>query len=223
MGARLTYAGPMGEQRTARPGTRQDRRKAATRAKILAAAERLFGERGYAQTSIEDIAELADVAVRTIYMHFPTKAAIMLAAFDAWVDVFITAVLQRPVDEPIVETVRAALEAVEAAGWVDHPENDDTPVHPMVEHLHSGSPDVAGHVLQRWMREMNRIARDTIDRSPDEPGSLRPQARATAVFAAWIASLSATGGRADGRPLPKGATGQGLGVDVLTLLTGGTL
>ncbi|MBS1906550.1 MAG: TetR family transcriptional regulator [Actinobacteria bacterium] len=213
----------MGEQKTARPGTRQDRRKAATRAKILEAAERLFGERGYTQTSIEDIAELADVAVRTIYMHFPTKAAIMLAAFDAWVDVFVEAVLQRPVDEPVVETVRAALDAVEAAGWVDHPENDDTPVHPMVEHLHSGSPDVAGHVLQRWMREMDRIARDAIDRGDDEPVSLRPQARATAVFAAWIASLSATGGRLQGRALPEDATGQGVGISVLALITDGTL
>ena len=194
-----------------------------TRAKILAAAEELFGRQGYAQTSIDDISELADVAVRTIYMHFPTKAAIMLAAFDSWVDVFVGAVLERPVDEPVTTTVAAALRAVEAAGWIDHPENDETPAHPMVEHLHTGSPDVAGHVLQRWMREIDRIARDAIDRGADAPGSLRPQARATAIFAAWIAALSAAGGIAQGRTVPEDATGQGIGVAVLELLTGGTL
>ena len=91
------------------PGNRQDRRKAATRAKILDAAERLFGERGYADTSIEDISNLADVAVRTIYMHFPTKAAIMLAAFDARVDVFVGAILERPVDVPVAASIGAAL------------------------------------------------------------------------------------------------------------------
>jgi len=213
----------MGEQYSGRPDARQDRRKAATRAKILEAADRLFGERGYAQTSIEDISEHADVAVRTIYMHFPSKAAIMLAAFDSWVDVFVDAVLQRPVEEPVVETVRAALDAIEAAGWVDHPENAETPVHPMVEHLHTGSPAVAGHVLQRWMREIDRIALDASQRGDDEPGSLRAQARATAIFAAWIAALSAAGGRERGRPLPEDATGQGLGVDVLRTLTGGAL
>ena len=84
-------------------GGRQDRRKAATRAKILAAAEELFDDRGYADTSIEDISESADVAVRTIYMHFPTKAAIMLAYFDRWVDAFSLEVQHRPVSEPVVE------------------------------------------------------------------------------------------------------------------------
>lgn len=213
----------MGAQRSALPGARQERRKAATRAKILDAAERLFGERGYAETSIEDISELADVAVRTIYTHFPSKAAIMLAAFDAWVDAFVGAVMQRPVDEPVVDTVREALSAVAAAGWADHPENDDTPVHPMVGHLHSGAPDVAGHVLQRWMREMDRIARDAIERGDYPQGSLAPQARATAIFAAWIATLSAAGGREQGRALPDDATGHGIGVGVLDLLAGGEL
>ncbi|CAG7611775.1 TetR/AcrR family transcriptional regulator [Leucobacter soli] len=210
-------------QPPARPGTRQERRKAATRAKIFDAAEQLFGERGYAGTSIEDISELADVAVRTIYTHFPTKAAIMLAAFDSWVDLFVDAILERPIDEHIADTVREALQVVTAAGRADHPENGDTPVHPMVEHLHSGSPDVAGHVMQRWMREMDRIARDAIERGDYEPGSLEPQARATAVFAAWISALSAAGGRQQGRPLPDDASGHGIGLGVLDLLQSGQL
>lgn len=213
----------MAVREPAPPGTRQERRKAATRARILDAAERLFGARGYAETSIEDISDAADVAVRTIYTHFPSKAAIMLAAFDAWVDAFVGAVLQRPVDEPVADTVRAALIAVEAAGWADHPENDETPVHPMVAHLHSGAPDIAGHVLQRWMREIDRIARDAAERGSGAPGSLEPQARAVAIFAAWIASLSAAGGRETGRELPPDATGHGLGVGVLELLVGGSL
>jgi len=213
----------MAERETPLPGTRQERRKAATRAKILDAAERLFGERGYAETSIEDISDAADVAVRTIYTHFPSKAAIMLAAFDSWVDTFVGAVLQRPVDEPVADTVREALRSVEAAGFADHPEDHETPVHPMVSHLHEGSPDVAGHVLQRWMREMGRIAGDAIERGDYEPGSLEPQARAVAVFAAWIAALSAAGGRERGRDLPAGATGHGIGLEVLALMASGKL
>ncbi|MFV0432898.1 MAG: TetR/AcrR family transcriptional regulator [Leucobacter sp.] len=213
----------MAGRETPLPGTRQERRKAATRAKILDAAERLFGERGYADTSIEDISEAADVAVRTIYTHFPSKAAIMLAAFDSWVDTFVAAVLERPVDEPVADTVREALRAVEAAGWADHPEDRDTPVHPMVGHLHSGAPDIAGHVMQRWMREMDRIARDAIERGDYEPGSLEPQARAVAMFAAWISALSAAGGRERGRELPEGATGHGIGIEVLGLIASGSI
>lgn len=213
----------MSARETPPAGSRQERRKAATRAKILGAAERLFGERGYAETSIDDIAELADVAVRTIYTHFPSKAAIMLAAFDTWLAAFVGEVLRRPVDEPVVETVRAALRVMVEDGFEDHPEDGSTAVHPMVGHLHSGAPDVAGHVMQRWMQEMDRIAGDAIRRGDYPDGSLEPQARATAVFAAWIAAISAAEGRERGRELPADATGHGLGVGVLELLTSGRL
>lgn len=204
-------------------GNRQDRRKAATRAKILSAAERLFGKKGYAETSIEDISDAADVAVRTIYMHFSSKAAIMLAGFDAWVDLFIDGVLRRPVDEPVVDTVAAVLSELRDAGWDDHPEDEDNAVHPMVQHLYSGSPDIAGHVLQRWMHELEHVARDTAARGGVPDGSLEPQARAVAVFAAWIGALSAAAGREHGMDLPPGATGHNLGLDILRIITKGDL
>ncbi|MCB1273761.1 MAG: TetR family transcriptional regulator [Leucobacter sp.] len=208
---------------SAQPVGRQERRKAATRAKILVAADRLFGERGYAETSIEDISEAADVAVRTIYMHFSSKAAIMLAAFDSWVDAFVEYVLSRPVDEPVIETVRAALERLEATGREPHAENDDTIVHPTVSQLFSGAPDVAGHILQRWMHEMDRITRDTFERGDYPDGSLEPHARAVAIFAAWIGSLSAAASRERGITLPRGATGHTLGLGVLEEITSGEL
>lgn len=205
------------------PAARQERRKAATRAKILAAADRLFGERGYAETSIEDISETADVAVRTIYMHFSSKAGIMLAAFDSWVDLFVEGVLERPVDEPVLETVRAVLAGVEEAGREDHAENDDTAVHPTVAHLFSGAPDVAGHVMQRWMQEIERITRDAVERGDYPEGSLEPHARAVAMFAAWIGSLSAAGARERGLTLPEDATGHGLGLGILEAITSGRI
>lgn len=201
--------------RKSAPSDRQERRKAATRAKILVAADRLFGERGYADTSVEDISEAADVAVRTIYMHFSSKAGIMLAAFDSWVDIFVDAVLQRPVDEPVLDTVRAALVEVSASGREDHPENEDTAVHPTVTHLFSGAPDVAGYVLQRWMHEIDRITRDALERGEWGPGSLAPHARAVAIFAAWIGSLAAAGSRERGVDLPEDSTGHGLGLGIL--------
>lgn len=213
----------MSSQTEGRVGTRQDRRKAATRAKIQSAAERLFDERGYAETSIEDISEAADVATRTIYMHFPSKAAIMLAYFDAWIDAFIEQVMLRPLDEPVVETVRAALQAMGESGWVDRVENSGSRVHPLVEHLDSGAPDIAGHILQRWMREIARLTEHAIEHADHPVTSLEPHARAVAVFAAWIAAMSAARGRDFGRPLPAEATGNSLGLDILALITGGRL
>lgn len=55
---------------------------AATRGRVLAAAQRLFTDRGYAQTSIADIAQLADVSVDTVYTAVGRKPELLLAVHD---------------------------------------------------------------------------------------------------------------------------------------------
>jgi AcrR family transcriptional regulator len=48
------------------------------------AAQRLFVERGYASTSIQQIADSASVAVQTIYWAFGNKAALVSGIREAW-------------------------------------------------------------------------------------------------------------------------------------------
>jgi TetR/AcrR family transcriptional regulator len=61
---------------------RMQRRKARTAKAIRDAAARLFLSRGYSATTMEDIAEEADVAVGSIYAHFGTKAGVYGALID---------------------------------------------------------------------------------------------------------------------------------------------
>ena len=65
---------------TAEQVDRQERRKRRTRQAIQTAALELFAERGYRETTINDIAERADVAPRTVTVHFPAKEELL---FDA--------------------------------------------------------------------------------------------------------------------------------------------
>jgi AcrR family transcriptional regulator len=58
------------------PG-RLERRKARTRAAILDAAGSLFNERGYEETSIQQIAEAADTGVGTVYGYFSSKEDVL--------------------------------------------------------------------------------------------------------------------------------------------------
>src|SRR6202161_2919465 len=57
--------------------------KAITRQRIVGEAERLFRERGYAATSLEQIAEAADVTKGAIYGHFSSKEDLLLSAIEA--------------------------------------------------------------------------------------------------------------------------------------------
>ena len=60
----------------------QAERRAATIESILSAGRRLFGERGFAATTMDDIAEQARVAKGAVYHHFATKEALFEAVFD---------------------------------------------------------------------------------------------------------------------------------------------
>ena len=57
--------------------------KERTRQRLLAEAQRLFRERGYAATSLEQIAEAAEVTKGAIYGHFASKEDLLLSAIEA--------------------------------------------------------------------------------------------------------------------------------------------
>ncbi|MGE3619528.1 MAG: TetR/AcrR family transcriptional regulator [Acidimicrobiia bacterium] len=61
------------------PLSRRERRVRETRQAIVAAAESLFRAQGYGPTTIEQIAERADVAPRTFFRYFPTKESVLFA------------------------------------------------------------------------------------------------------------------------------------------------
>jgi AcrR family transcriptional regulator len=70
------------EERPPREGSRSQRRKARTAIAIRDAAERLFIANGYSATTMEDLAEEADVAIGSIYAHYGSKEGVYSALID---------------------------------------------------------------------------------------------------------------------------------------------
>lgn len=76
---------------------------------ILQMAEEVLLEKGYHETSMEEIAARVGVAKGTVYLHFPGKEELVTAIFAREVEKFAQAI-----DEAIAseQTVRAKLEAI---------------------------------------------------------------------------------------------------------------
>ena len=68
------------------------RRRDATRIAILRAAGRIFRERGFAETSMRDIAAAADLSVANLYHHFSGKDEILFFCQDRSLDLMLAAV-----------------------------------------------------------------------------------------------------------------------------------
>ena len=77
-----------------------------TRLAVLAAAQRLFAERGYAATSVQDVARAAGVSVDTVYATVGRKPRLLLAVHDM-------ALAEGP--EPVPAEQRDYVQAVRAA------------------------------------------------------------------------------------------------------------
>ena len=105
---------------TAEVADRQERRKRRTRQAIQTAALELFAERGYGDTTINDIAERADVAPRTVTVHFPAKEELLFDADPFTLDSLSERLATRPPHESALEALRdwmaATMTAAETAG-----------------------------------------------------------------------------------------------------------
>ncbi len=67
-------------------------RPSTAREAIFAAATRLFGERGYAGTTIRDIAKAVGILPGSLYAHIQSKEAVLLEIIEGGVDRFNSAV-----------------------------------------------------------------------------------------------------------------------------------
>jgi AcrR family transcriptional regulator len=92
-----------------KPGLRE-RKKARTRAAIQEHALRLFRENGYEATTVEQIAEAAEVSPSTFFRYFPTKEDVV--AYDALDPLVMAAWRSQPNDLSPIAAIRVAMREV---------------------------------------------------------------------------------------------------------------
>jgi AcrR family transcriptional regulator len=86
----------------------RERKKLKTRETIRREAFRLIDENGYANTTVEQIAEAAEVSPSTFFRYFPSKDSVLLA--DDLDPVLLDALVRQPADVSPIKALRRAFE-----------------------------------------------------------------------------------------------------------------
>src|SRR5262252_2970975 len=164
----------MADVKTAAAEGRRQKKARQTRLRILTAAAELFTRQGYTATTIQQIAERADVAWQTVYSVFGTKAAILSAAFDVPV-----AGDDEPIpvaERPFVQAIRDAADPREKAGIFAHHLRESAArtagVVSVIESAATSDPEIAA--LWRKLRDQGLRGMTLAARGFREQGALRP-------------------------------------------------
>jgi AcrR family transcriptional regulator len=77
----------------------------------MEAAMALYGERGYDETTVAEIAERAGLTERTFFRYFADKREVLFGGAGALQKLFVDAIASVPAGTPPLDTVATALEA----------------------------------------------------------------------------------------------------------------
>ena len=150
-----------------------------TRAALRNAAMVRFLAQGVEATTTEEIAADAGVTLRTFYRHFASKHDLLFAEYDSGLHWFRRALAERPVGEPVVESVHAAIFAFPY----------DVDAVTQIANLRAGALDPS-RIVQQMRRVQSDFAHALLDhlrsRHPDADHlgvTVAARAIAAAVFA----------------------------------------
>lgn len=164
------------------PRAPQTARSERTREALRQAALVRFLAQGVEDTSAEQIASDAGVSLRTFYRHFTSKHDLLFADYDAGLQWFRRALAERPLAEPMIEAVQAAIFAfpydVEAVTRIAALREEELDPERIVRHIRQVETDFGDAVAERL--------RATARRGSSDPLRVAVTARciAAAVFAA---------------------------------------
>ena len=178
----------------------RERKKQETRLALSWAATRLVVERGYAQVRIEDIADTADVSLRTFRNYFSSKAeAVAMAVADRQrqrVRRIADDLRARPAGEPLWSAVLAAVEAQFALGRDDDGQTPPPPGWLQGLRLMLDEPAMHGEMFRANAEATATLTAAVAERTGTDPQhDVYPELVATVVGAAmgvtmrrWVAA-----------------------------------
>ncbi|MEU6378342.1 TetR family transcriptional regulator [Streptomyces sp. NPDC046909] len=144
----------------------RERKKIKTRMAIRTATYALIKEQGYDATTVEQIAERAEVSPSTVFRYFPTKEDIVLT--DEYDPILMEELRKRPADEPWMDSLRHVMKLAITAGLEDDAEATRLRAHllvqvPAVRSRMLESMSVTGRMLAEGIARRTGVDRDSLE------------------------------------------------------------
>jgi AcrR family transcriptional regulator len=154
----------------------RERKKRATRDALARAGLELFVERGYAETTLAEIAEVAGVSTRTIFAYFPSKEDILFATMQTMRDALAQALADRPAGTD-------ALTALQ--DFILLSAHEKTELDHKLGQVIAADPTLSSHKRARIADFQEVLAAAIAEDLGVGPDDLRPQVAAASLTAAF--------------------------------------
>src|SRR6516165_6071177 len=168
----------------------RERKKIKTRQAIRREAFRLFDANGYAATTVEQIADAADVSPSTFFRYFPSKETLLLA--DDLDPLVLAAFKAQPPDLSPSQAIRRAYEAVMARLPAEQLEFESTR-----QRLTFSIPELKAAMYDEYYRTVSVMAEALGDRIGRPAGDFEVRVFVGAMVGAMMAAYDSAPKTAD--------------------------
>lgn len=166
-----------------RAGQRPGRPRGTSRAAVTRTALELFAERGFEETTVEDIADALGVSRRTLFRYFASKNDMVWGEFDQVLERLRRCLAATADDQPLHEALRRAV--VESNRYAE----DQLPELRIRMRLITRVPALQAHAMLRYAEWRGVIAEFVAGRLDCRPDDLVPQAVAHAALGTSMAAF----------------------------------
>jgi len=177
-------------QATDQPPGLRERKKIKTRQAIRREAFRLIDENGYTATTVEQIAEAADVSPSTFFRYFPSKESLLLA--DDLDPLILAAFKAEPPDLSPIPAFRRAYQAVMSELPADQLEFESTR-----QRLMFSIPELKAAMYDEYYRTVSVVAEAIGHRIGRDAGDFEVRVFAGAMTGAIMAAYDSAPKTAD--------------------------
>jgi AcrR family transcriptional regulator len=175
-----------------RPPGLRERKKAKTRAAIRRHALLLFRKQGYERTTVEQIADAAEISPATFYRYFPTKEDVVLQ--DDLDLLTLEALEAQPPSLPPIAALRAAVRATASSL-----SPEELARFQETAELSLAVPEVRARALDEFIRTIQVMAEAVakrVGRDPEDPAVANLAGAVVGVV--MTAALASVGGAGSG-------------------------